>query len=70
MPAKNRNTIECCTHWTRNGQDENGRWYWFEEDKPDVIHGPFATKAESIDHQRVTLLGPHSEAEPTEKQLQ
>ncbi|MCD9110266.1 hypothetical protein [Bradyrhizobium japonicum] len=56
--------------WTRFAVDAHGQHYWFAEHEPDVLHGPFKTLAESVENQRLTLLGPDSDADPTIERLQ
>jgi hypothetical protein len=56
--------------WTRNGVDALGRHYWFAEEEPDVVHGPFETEAESWENQRLVLLGPDCEVDPIIDKLQ
>jgi hypothetical protein len=54
----------------RMGTDPLGRHFWFEEppgfsgkDPPQgtMVHGPFATRAECEESQRLVLLGPQCE---------
>jgi hypothetical protein len=58
------------TIWTRNGVDAIGQHYWFAEHEPDVVHGPFQTEAESIENQRLVLLGSDCEVDPIIEKLQ